>query len=93
MVSCAHGILFRGCNVSFHVAAGFNEFHTYRINLQDKNLLQSKGYFLLPNDIVIGEPIKSKPFQLNIPTTTLIITATLSTISTTILLLNYFNNQ
>jgi polysaccharide biosynthesis/export protein len=67
--------------------------HTYRINLQDKNLLQSEGYFLLPNDIVIVEPIKSKPFQLNIPTTTLFITATLSTISTTILLLNYLNNQ
>lgn len=65
---------------------------THRINLQDKNLLQSDGYFLLPNDIVIVEPIKSKPFQLNIPTTTLLITATLSTISTTILLLNYLNN-
>ncbi len=66
---------------------------THRINLQDKELLQSEGYFLLPNDIVIVEPIKSKPFQLNIPTTSLLITATLSTISTTILLLNYFNTN
>jgi polysaccharide export outer membrane protein len=67
--------------------------YTYRINLQDKNLLQSQGYFLLPNDIVIVEPIKSKPFQLNLPTTSLIITTTLTTISTLILLLNFMNTN
>lgn len=67
--------------------------YTYRINLQDKELLQSKGYFLLPNDIVIVEPIKSKPFQLNIPTTTLFITIIMSTISTTVLLLNFINSN
>lgn len=65
--------------------------HTYRINLQDKNLLQSDGYFLLPNDIVIVEPIRSKPFQLNIPTTTLFITTILSTTTTLILLLSFLN--
>lgn len=59
--------------------------HTYRINVQDKNLLLSEGYFLLPNDIVIVEPIKSKPFQLNIPTMTLVLT----TISTLILVLSF----
>jgi len=59
--------------------------HTYRINVQDKNLLQSEGYFLLPNDIVIVEPIKSKPFQLNIPTLSLF----LSSISTLILVLSF----
>jgi len=64
---------------------------TYRINLQDKNLLQSEGYFLLPNDVVIVEPLKSKPFQLNIPTTSLIITTALTTISTLILLLSFIN--
>lgn len=66
--------------------------HTYRINLQDKQLLQSEGYFLLPNDIVIVDPIKSKPFQLNIPTTTLIVTTLLGTITTTVLLLSFINN-
>lgn len=66
---------------------------TYRINLQDKNLLQSEGYFLLPNDIVIVEPIKSKPFQLNLPITSLIITTTISTISTLILLINFINSN
>jgi polysaccharide export outer membrane protein len=59
--------------------------HTYRINLQDKNLLQSEGYFLLPNDIVIVEPFKSKPFRLNIPT----ISLALSSISTLILVLTF----
>ncbi|MFC2080827.1 polysaccharide biosynthesis/export family protein [Bacteroidota bacterium] len=59
--------------------------YTYRINVQDKNLLQSEGYFLLPNDIVIVEPIKSKPFQLNIPTMGFF----LSTISTMILILAF----
>jgi polysaccharide biosynthesis/export protein len=67
--------------------------YTFRINLQDKELLQSEGYFLLPNDIVIVEPIKSKPFQLNLPTTSLIITTTISTISTLILLINFINSN
>jgi polysaccharide export outer membrane protein len=62
--------------------------YTYRINVQDKNLLQSQGYFLLPNDIVIVEPIKSKPFQLNIPTITLLF----SGISSLILILSFINN-
>ncbi len=58
---------------------------TYRINVQDKNLLTSEGYFLLPNDLVIVEPIKSKTFRLNMPTMTLF----LATISTLILVLNF----
>ena len=66
---------------------------TFRINLQDKNLLQSEGYFLLPNDIVIVEPIRSKPFQLNLPTTSLIVTTTISTISTLILLITFINSN
>jgi polysaccharide biosynthesis/export protein len=63
--------------------------YTYRINVQDKNLLQSQGYFLLPNDIVIVEPIKSKPFQLNIPSLALLLTS----ISTLILVLSFVNNM
>ena len=61
---------------------------TFRINVQDKNLLQSEGYFLLPNDIVIVEPIKSKPFQLNIPTISLVLTS----ITTLILVLSFIAN-
>jgi polysaccharide biosynthesis/export protein len=66
---------------------------TYHIDLQDKYVLQSEGYFLLPNDIVVVEPVKSKPTKLNIPTYTLIISTTLSTISTLILLLNYIDTN
>ena len=58
---------------------------TFRINLQDKNLLLSEAFFLLPNDIVIVEPIKSKPFQLNIPSLALLLT----TVSTLILILTF----
>ena len=58
---------------------------TYRINVQDTKLLQSEGYFLLPNDLVIVEPIKSKTFRLNMPTITLF----LATITTLILVLNF----
>lgn len=66
--------------------------YTYRINLQDKNLLQSEGYFLLPNDIVIVEPIKSKPFDLNLSTYAFIISSLFSTISTTLLMISFFNS-
>ncbi len=58
---------------------------TYRMNLQDKNLLTSKAFFLLPNDIVIVEPIKSKPFQMNIPTMSLF----LNSVSTLILVITF----
>lgn len=33
-----------------------------RINLNDKRILESDYYFLLPNDIVYAEPIKAKQF-------------------------------
>jgi polysaccharide biosynthesis/export protein len=63
---------------------------TFRINLQDKNLLTSEAYFLLPNDVVIIEPMKQKVFNLNLPTITFFISTTLLTITTTLLFINYF---
>jgi polysaccharide biosynthesis/export protein len=62
---------------------------TYRLNLQDKNLLTSPAYFLLPNDLVIIEPMPQKVFNLNLPTISFIINSTLLTLSTTLLLINY----
>jgi polysaccharide biosynthesis/export protein len=62
---------------------------TYRLNLQDKNLLTSPAYFLLPNDVVIIEPMPQKVFNLNLPTISFIINTTLLTLSTTLLLINY----
>lgn len=63
---------------------------TYTLNLQDKNLLTSEAYFLLPNDVIIVEPEKQKIFNMNLPTISFILTAITSTITTTLLLINYF---
>lgn len=63
---------------------------TYRLNLQDKNILASEAYFLLPNDVVIVEPTGQKVFNQNLPTFSFFLTITLSTLTTTLLLLNYF---
>jgi len=62
---------------------------TYRINLNDKKILSSEAYFLLPNDVVIVEPLKQKIFNLNLPTISFILTSVTSTISMTLLLINY----
>lgn len=63
---------------------------TYRVNLQDKNLLSSPAYFLMPNDVLIIEPEKHKIFNMNLPTVSFIITTVSSAITTTLLLINYF---
>ncbi len=63
---------------------------TFRLNLQDKKILTSEAYFLLPNDVVIVEPLSQKIFNMNLPTFSFIFTTTLSTITTTLLLINYF---
>jgi len=63
---------------------------TFTLNLQDKNLLSSEAYFLLPNDVVIVEPQPKKIFNLNLPTFSFILTSVTSAITTTLLLINYF---
>jgi len=63
---------------------------TFRLNLQDKQILSSEAYFLLPNDVVIVEPLSQKIFNMNLPTFSFILTTTLSAITTTLLLINYF---
>ena len=65
---------------------------TYRINLQDKNLLSSEAYFLLPNDVVIIQPVGHKIFNMNLPTFSFIFASVTSTISTTLLLINFLKN-
>lgn len=59
--------------------------YTFRLDLTNKNLLTSDGFFLLPNDIVYVQPIKSKIFRLNVATYSFV----LSTITTLILVLNF----
>lgn len=63
---------------------------TYTLNMQDKAILSSEVYFLLPNDVVIIEPRKQKIFNMNLPTYTFILGTTLSAITTTILLIKFF---
>jgi polysaccharide biosynthesis/export protein len=63
---------------------------TFRLNLQDKKILSSEAYFLLPNDVVIIEPLRQKIFNMNLPTYSFIFSTALSTITTTLLLINYF---
>lgn len=58
---------------------------TFRLDLTDKSVLASEAFYLLPNDVVIVEPIGNKVFQMNVP----YITLTFSTISTLILLYNF----
>jgi polysaccharide export outer membrane protein len=62
---------------------------TFRIDLKDKNLLSSQAYFLMPNDVVIIEPVKYKIFNLNLPTYAFTITSVTSVISTVLLLINF----
>jgi polysaccharide biosynthesis/export protein len=61
--------------------------NTFNLNLQNKSILTSKAYFLLPNDVVIVEPGHRKIFNLNLPTFSFI----LSSITTTLLLINYLS--
>ncbi|HPY68375.1 MAG: polysaccharide biosynthesis/export family protein [Bacteroidales bacterium] len=66
---------------------------TYNLNLQDKNLLSSEAYFLLPNDVVIVEPVKQKIFNQNLPTISFIISTFTGVLTTTLLLINYFGKR
>ncbi|HEX2920995.1 MAG TPA: polysaccharide biosynthesis/export family protein [Bacteroidales bacterium] len=63
---------------------------TYSLNLQDKAILASEAYFLLPNDVIIVEPESKKIFSLNLPTYSFILTSVTSAITTTLLLINFF---
>jgi len=65
---------------------------TYRLNLQDKEILKSEAYFLLPNDVVIVEQQPQKVFYQNLTTIGFIISSITSTVSMTLLLINYFGN-
>jgi polysaccharide biosynthesis/export protein len=62
---------------------------TFSLNLQDKKILSSEAYFIRPNDVVIVEAGEKKIFNLNLPTYTFVLTAITSTITTTLLLINY----
>jgi len=61
----------------------------YRHDLTKADILNSEGFFLLPNDIVYVEPVKSYNFRVNLP----VIGTFLSAVSTLILVLNYVDKN
>jgi len=61
---------------------------TFRMDLQDKNIVVSDGFFLQPNDTVIVEPRSGKVMALNTPNIQLL----LSTLTTVLLFLNFLKN-
>ncbi len=71
------------------IRPGTNGTETFRLDLTNVNLLDSEGFFLLPNDIVYVEPVKSYNFKVNIPTISLFLTS----ITTLILVLNYIDKN
>lgn len=62
---------------------------TYTVNLQDKKILSSPAYFIMPNDVIIVEPERSKIFNMNLPQISFIVTSVTSTITILILLFRY----
>jgi polysaccharide biosynthesis/export protein len=58
---------------------------TFRVNLQDNNIFTSEVYTLLPNDVIIVEPLKQKALSLSIPT----ISSIIGIISTTLFLITF----
>lgn len=46
---------------------------TYRVDLTDKSILSNKDFYLMPNDIVIVEPLNLKSLRVNTPTISLVL--------------------
>jgi polysaccharide export outer membrane protein len=63
---------------------------TFRINLQDKALLSSEAYYLVPNDVIVIEPTRQKILSQNLPTISFIVSTLTGVLTTTLLLINYF---
>ena len=62
---------------------------TFRLDLTKTDILASDGFFLLPNDIIYVQPVKSYNFKVNLPTISIFLTA----ITTLILVLNYIKTN
>ena len=69
-------------------------YHTYRVDLTDRHLLEKKEFFLQPNDIVYVEPVKSKILRIalsDISIFTGILTTTTSIITTILFFITLTN--
>lgn len=61
---------------------------TFRVDLTKRQLLESEKFYLLPNDIIIVEPLKNKSFQLGVRDYSLILSTVTSTITMVLLVIN-----
>jgi len=59
------------------------------LDLKDPNLLKSKYFYLMPNDVVYVEPLRARSKRSNLENLTLLFSA----ITTAILILNYIDNN
>jgi polysaccharide biosynthesis/export protein len=62
---------------------------TYKLDLQDKKILESPAYFISPNDVIIVQETGRKVFNLNLPVYSIIISSVTGVITTTVLLINF----
>jgi polysaccharide biosynthesis/export protein len=89
-VSMAGDITDYGNRHKVHVLrSGSTGTTSFQLDLTNKKILTTDGFFLLPNDVIYVEPIQSKTFRINIPTISLFLTS----VSTLILVLNYINHN
>lgn len=59
----------------------------FKLDLTDRSLLTNKQFFLMPDDIIIAEPLKNKSFQLGVKDYTLLLTTITSTITMVLLVI------
>jgi len=64
---------------------------TFRVDLTKRELLESPNYYLLPNDIIIVEPLINKSFKLSVGDYTTILSTITSTIALVVLLISLNN--
>ena len=61
---------------------------TFRVDLTKRELLTSEQFYMLPNDIVIVEPLKNKSFQLGVRDYSLVLSTVTSTVAMVLLVIN-----
>lgn len=61
---------------------------TFHVDLTERELLSSEKFYLLPNDMVIVEPLRNKTFRMSIMDYTMILTTITSTITMVLLIMN-----
>jgi polysaccharide export outer membrane protein len=66
-----------------------NGIQTYKLNLNNSDLLTSQGFNILPNDVIVVQPAAFKNFELRLP----IYTVVLSSITTFLLVLNFLQGK